>query len=169
MKRWTQGLTVLAMSAACAAAGAQSVYKWQDANGRWVFGDNPAPQVRDAQKVNALPGKKLAAEPGDPNPGESVENDKAAKLFPVILYASNCGEGCDKARAMLTARRIPFTVKDPSLAGVFEEFKKVSPGAMAPALLVGEKALIAFNPAVWSAALDEAGYAQTASKPPVSR
>lgn len=144
-------------------ASAQSVYKWKDASGRWVFGDRPpaaaAPQALNVKK--AVPAVSASS-------AQTPDNAKAAKLFPVTLYANNCGVGCDLAKALLQERGVAFALKDPSRAENFEAFKKASPEALAPAMTVGEKALSPFNDLAWIAALDEAGYSAPAKKTTVS-
>lgn len=154
MSGWTKAAACALLAAASGLATAQTVYKWKDAQGKWVFGDRP-PASAPAQAV-AL---DKAGKPGASNSERELKNAKAAKLFPITLYANKCGQGCDLAAALLAERAVPFVVKDPSQAENFEAFKKASPEALAPAMTVGDKALFPFNDLAWIAALDEAGYA----------
>lgn len=158
MRVWTKALLGACFCLASAAAGAQAIYKWKDAGGKWVFGDRP-PERSEQVKLGPAP-KKSAVQGQD-----TLENAKAARLFPVVLYSNSCGEGCDRAMALLTERAIPFAVKDPSKSDHFEAFKKASPDALAPAMTVGEKALVPFNDLAWAAALDEAGYSPAPNGP----
>lgn len=159
MSVWIKAAACAGLLALASSASAQSVYKWKDASGKWVFGDRP-PASAPAQAVSLRPGPKL----GPAGVQDTLENAKAAKLFPIVLYANKCGQGCDLALALLKERGVPFALKDPSVAEHFEAFKKASPETLAPAMTVGDKALSPFNDLAWIAALDEAGYSPAPKK-----
>jgi glutaredoxin len=88
------------------------------------------------------------------------------KNFPVTIYVYDCGDGCDRARALLTKRGVPHTSKDPLAPEMREELKKVTGGQeVVPVLQVGRRVLRGFEEAQWNAALDDAGYPRTALVP----
>ncbi len=130
------------------------VYKWVDEKG--VVNYTPYPPPANIKNVEE---KKIG--------GNSIQTGDlpyavkmAAKDFPLTLYVTSCGELCDKARAYLKKRGVPFTEKNPQQEDEIENFKKLSGGGMeVPVLVVGTlKTLKGFNASDWDAILDQAGY-----------
>jgi glutaredoxin 3 len=148
-----------ALLGACLCAGFQAhageAWRWKE-NGRWVYGDKYPKGAFNPERVLALD-TRGATEP------QSSGNEKAAKLFPVVLYGVGC-PGCEAAKTALEARGVPVTVKDPSKPEVYEEFKKRSPQSLAPVILVGDKSLVGFDEAALAGALDDAGYDKASVK-----
>lgn len=137
-------------------AMAADAWRWQE-GGKLVYGDK---YPRDAVGLELVAGKGQVGEKNTSTGSSNIQNEKAAKLFPVVLYGVGC-EGCEKAKKLLESRRIPFVVKDPSKQEIFIEFKRYSPQSLAPVMLVGEKVLIGFEDVSWSGSLDDAGYDKT--------
>jgi len=135
-------------------AMAEIAWRWQE-GGKWVYGDK---YPRDAISLERVGQKGQVIENAVAGSvSQNIQNEKASKLFPVVLYGVGC-EGCEKAKKLLESRRIPFIVKDPSKQEIFIEFKTYSPQSLAPVMLVGEKVLIGYEEVSWSASLDDAGY-----------
>lgn len=153
--------------AAQAASGAQ-LYRWVDDKGRVEWRDTPPPA--HAKKVERRTIEASVIETS--TLPYSVQ--QAVRNFPVTLYISNCGDGCDKARAHLTRRGVPFTQKNPQddVAG----YKKLTNGGMqVPLLYIGKEQLKGYLETSWDSALDNAGYPRqpvpgyVAPKPPTAK
>jgi hypothetical protein len=139
------------------ASGAQSVYRWIDANGRVQYSDQPPPtDAKDVQRKSVG--------------GNSIQNNElslaasdAQKKNPVILYASECGEACDSAKNYLNKRGIPHTLVDPSRSIELNNKFKADAGSgnVVPVLKVGDKRLTGWSESPWAALLDAAGYPKT--------
>ncbi len=150
--------------AAQAATGAQ-LYRWVDDRGRVEWRDTPPPA--HAKKVERRTIETSVIETS--TLPYSVQ--QAVRNFPVTLYINNCGEGCDKARAHLTRRGVPFTQKNPQ--DDVEGFRKLTNGDMqVPLLYIGKEHLKGYLETGWDSALDNAGYPRqpvpgyVAPKPP---
>ena len=155
MKPWML-LIVLVSSAALAQA---ETYKWVDPDGTIHYSDRPPPpSARKSER------KQLGDKPGDVALPYVLQ--QAMKNFPVTLFVYDCGEGCSRARDFLVKRGVPHTIKDPLAPGIREELRKVTGGdAVVPVLQVGRRVLRGFEKGQWNAALDDAGYPQTALVP----
>ena len=134
---------------ASVAAQASQAWRWKE-NGLWVYGDHYPSGAQNPELVGAI--RDL---PADQSAG--IGNDKAAKLFPVVVYGVGC-PGCEAAKKILESRKIPVTIKDPSQPAMYEEFKKYSPQSLAPVIMIGEKPLVGFDSGALNGALDDAGY-----------
>jgi hypothetical protein len=157
------------MFASVCVFGAGTTYKWVDEDGRVHYSDLPPPA--NAKKIEQ---KKVG--------GNVVETSElpyevreAVKKYPVTLYASDCGEACDKARELLRTRGVPYTEKNPELEEVSKELEKASGALHVPALQVGETTMLrGLEQAQWNRELDAAGYPKTsllrkpAPPPPVA-
>ena len=155
MKPWML-LAVLMSSALLVQA---ETYKWVDADGRVHYSDQPPPP--GARKIERV---QLGDKPGDVAMPYVLQ--QAVKNFPVTIFVYDCGDGCNRARALLAKRGVPHTSKDPMAPEVREELKKVTGGQeVAPVLQVGHWILVGFEEARWNTALDAAGYPKTALVP----
>jgi hypothetical protein len=151
------------------AVQAAQLYRWVDDKGRVEWRDTPPPANAKAKKVEQ---RTIG--------GSSIETStlpyglqQAVRNFPVTLYINNCGEACDKARAHLTRRGVPFTQKNPQ--DDIDTHKKLTDGGMeVPLLFVGRDRLKGYLETSWDTALDAAGYLRqpvpgyVAPKPPAA-
>jgi len=128
-------------------------YRWVDKNGRVQFTDTPPPAgAKDVRKTETEAEKPAAA----PLPFELA---RLQRDFPVTLYtAPACKEGCERARALLNQRGIPF--KEVSVADneTQDELKRVSGGTDVPVMVVGRSVERGFEQSAFDALLDSAGY-----------
>jgi glutaredoxin len=146
--------------AAVLPAQAAQLYRWVDQDGRVVYTDKPPPtNARDTEKMRV---NTRADEVPLP-----YEAKVAVKNFPVTLYVSDCGEPCDAARKLLEARGVPFTEKNGREASVQDELKKLIGAPEVPVLVVGRSPVKGWEPAMWTSALDAAGYPKSIPKRPV--
>lgn len=141
-----------------AACSAQAQYKWIGPEGQTGYGDQ-AP--RDATHVERL---------GDVSRGTTDDSDalaqlpyeirRAAKDFPVVLYAMASCAICDEGRAFLKAHAIPFTERSIATREDIEAFRQLGGGEQLPAISVGRRIVRGFESSQWAEALTDAGYPQ---------
>lgn len=148
-------LLAVLMNALMSAIPAQAaqLYRWVDDKGRVEWRDTPPPANAKAKKVEqrTIGGSVIETSTMPYSVQQAVRN------FPVTLYVSNCGEGCDKARAHLVKRGIPFTQKNPQ--DDVDAYKKLTNGGMeVPLLFVGNDRLRGYEAGAWDSTLDTAGY-----------
>jgi glutaredoxin len=144
-------LLAVMLGVAGAPATAAQLYRWVDEKGNVEWRDTPPPPA--AKKVEKRDVRGSAIETG--TLPYSVQ--QAMKNFPVTLWVTDCGEPCDKARAHLNRRGVPYTEYNPQAD--IEAFRKASGGSMeVPVLLVGTQRLKGYRDSDWDAALDLAGY-----------
>jgi glutaredoxin len=144
-------LLLLMLAAACNVQA--DLYKWVDKAGGVHYSDQAPPG--DARKVEK---KNIGG-----NVIEGQDNfalREATRKFPVILYASDCGEPCKQARDLLTKRGIPFAQKNPeSSAEDAAALKKLVGGLEVPTLIIGQTTpLKGLLESSWNSSLDAAGY-----------
>jgi len=156
MKKFT--ILMSALSLLATPLYAAQLYRWIDDKGNVEWRDTPPPPTAKKVEQRTI---NVGAVPESELP-YSVK--QAAKNFPVTLWATDCGEFCDRARAHLNRRGVPYTEKNPQ--SDFEAFKKVSGGgAEVPLLFVGSSRLKGYLESEWDSALDIAGYPKTALIP----
>lgn len=148
MNRITMLLVALIASSAVQAA---QLYRWVDDKGRVEWRDTPPPPSAKTVERRAVGGSVISTT------DLPFSMQQAVRGFPVTLYVTNCGEGCDKARAHLLRRGVPYTEKSPQEN--VEAYRKLTNGGMeVPLLFVGREALKGYEAGTWDAALDNAGY-----------
>ena len=139
-----------------AAANAQTLYRWVDKDGKVQYSDMPPPaNAKNTQQ------KRL----GD----NLIEQDKmpyalrmAVQNNPVILYANDCGNGCDAARALLNKRGIPFVDRNPQKDAEAAKALTALAGALeVPTIAIGGSKVSGFTESKWNSALDSAGYSRS--------
>ncbi len=141
------------------AAGAQSLYKWTDKNGKVHYSDQPPPQ-----SIKKVEQPRLQAASIDTR-NLPYETQQAARNFPVTLITSaDCKNTCDNARALLQKRGVPFAenkLDSPEqLSAIKQRFG--SDSISVPAIIVGSEKQQGFSESSWNGLLDAAGYGRTA-------
>lgn len=92
---------------------------------------------------------------------------RAQKDFPVTIYTSpNCKELCEKLRAALNQRSVPFTEEQVWNVETQENLKKVSGSNQVPVVVVGRTVLTGFDPAQIDDLLSSSGYPAAGTYPP---
>jgi hypothetical protein len=147
------------LSVATGAFAAAQFYKWVDEKGNVEYRDTPPPQ--NAKKVEERRLVTSTIETSSP----SYAVQKAAKDFPVTLWAYECGPPCENARAHLARRGVPYTEKDPRPD--LKAFEKLSGGNDVPVLFVGSTKVTGYLESNWDSSLDAAGYPRSA--PPLAK
>ncbi|MEW6132608.1 MAG: glutaredoxin family protein [Pseudomonadota bacterium] len=146
-------LAPLALLLLSVPAMAGTLYRWTDADGKVHYTDQPPPPTaRNATRKTFSSGTSV--------PPVSTEMQQAALKNPVTLYATaTCGEYCERAKAHLARRGIPYAGKDPSTSvDANEELRKGGGQPRVPTLMIGSEKLEGYSEAAWDAALDKAGY-----------
>lgn len=144
-----------------AAAPVLAQYKWLDANGRVMYGDNPP---RDARKVEKL--GMPAPDDSDPLRGAGFEVRRAAQTHPVVLYVTTaeCAP-CESARQLLRARGVPYTEKLVATQADADALRNLGGGDQVPVMAVGRQVQKQFETNTWHTLLDSAGYPRTSQLP----
>ena len=100
-------ILICALLFSTSASLAGNLFRWVDSDGTVHYSDQPPPtSVKDVQE------KKLGASVVESSPSYALQ--QAAKNFPVTLYATDCGPGCNKARELLNKRGVPFNERNPT-------------------------------------------------------
>ncbi len=149
-------LSFAALVVAVDSVDAQTFCRWEDKDGRLTYSDTPPP------KAAKLPQEKKLVD-------NIIEQDKtpfaqkaAAQSNPVVLYASNCGDGCVAARALLSRRGIPFGERNPeSDAKAAASLNDLVDALEVPTMTVGATTLKGFSESAWMTAPDTAVYSRT--------
>lgn len=147
-------ICALLFSAGASLAG--NLYRWVDKDGTVHYSDQPPPSsVKEVQE------KKLGASVIEGSPSYALQ--QAVKNFPVNLYATDCGAGCNKARELLNKRGVPYNEKNPNQQPESAEaLKQIAGELLVPVLVVGNNPpLKGFEETAWNLALDAAGYPRT--------
>ncbi len=134
-------------------AMAGTLYRWTDAQGKVHYTDQPPP-------ASAKSSTQKTYKSGDKDGAASPEMQQARLKNPLTLYATaTCGVHCERAKAHLARRGIPYASKDPSASvDANEELRKGGSQARVPTLMIGSEKLEGYAEAAWDAALDKAGY-----------
>lgn len=151
---------LLAVALMLAGLAQAQQYRWVDKDGRVQFTDTPPPAwAKDVRKTNAAVDKPAA-------PPLPYELARLQQDFPVTLYTGpSCKEGCDRARALLNKRGIPFKEISVFETETQEELKRVSGGTEVPTMVVGRSVEKGFEQTAFDALLDSAGYAKAGIYP----
>ncbi len=152
---------VLALMFAVQAQGGQ-LYRWVDAQGNVHYTDKQPPKdARDIEK------KRVETRTDAPTMPYALQ--QASQAFPVTVYNADCGDPCDRARALLDKRGIPYTARNARDPEVQPDLKKLTGGTVeVPVMQVGRNVVKGWEPDQWNNALDAAGYPKTAmwKRPP---
>ena len=142
------------LAAAAATSHGGDLYKWTDpATGKIVYSSEmPPASVKSVEQKRIVPSTiQTSTLP--------YGVQLAVKRNPITLYATNCGEFCDAARAYLVRRGLPYTEKNPQNSVDMDQFKKLAGGVMeVPLLAIGTQTVRGFDEQRYGAALESAGY-----------
>lgn len=149
MKPW---ILLPALLLGTQAFAAEELYRWVDEKGQVTYSDTPPPpSVEDVQQ------KRFGNRAGTQQLPYALQT--ATRDFPVTLYTTDCGAGCDDAGKLLDARGVPYTQKNAKDPQVAQELMKLMDGKVfAPVLVVGKSVVKGFEEGAWHGALDVAGY-----------
>lgn len=143
-------LAGVALLLLAASAGAQ-MYKWKDAKGVVHFSDQPPPD----RGVNV---EKKAIDSGASDAGLPYALAQAVRRNPVVLYTTRDCAFCDKGRALLNQRGVPFVEKTVTTAEDQKKLKEADGSGQLPLLMVGGAKHVGFEAGAWNEALTHAAY-----------
>jgi glutaredoxin len=155
------GAAGLAAAMVLIAGGAAAQYKWTDATGRVVYGDNPPREARNIQRIDA----RGASGDADALAALPFETRRAVQQFPVVLYTTADCAPCDAGRQLLRARGVPYGERLISSKEDSEQLAKLGYGERLPILTVGRQVQKEFETNAWHTTLDGAGYPRAAQLP----
>ncbi len=152
---------VLATGVFSSAASAQQVFRIVGPDGKVTFSDQPPPASANARvSASSGDGNRAAASPSLP-----FELRRVAGQYPVTLYTGNDCAPCGSARALLTARGIPFTERTVTTNEDSQALKRLSGETALPFVTIGSQQLKGFSDSEWTQFLDAAGYPKTSVLP----
>ncbi|MBY0266198.1 MAG: glutaredoxin family protein [Burkholderiales bacterium] len=142
---------VITLLLTATAAQAAQLYRWVDEKGRVEWRDTPPPANAKKVERRTVGGSVVETSTLPFSVQQAMQN------FPLVLYVTDCGDGCTKARAHLNRRGLPFSERNPQ--DDIETYKKLTEGRLeVPLLFVGRQALRGYEEGAWDSALDAAGY-----------
>jgi glutaredoxin len=137
-------------------------YKWVDADGHVTYGDQPPKEARKLEQLGPVNG---SIDTVDALAGLPYEIRRAARDFPVTLFARDDCHVCDDARAYLRAHGVPYAERSVITRGDIEAFRRLGGGEQLPAVQIGRQVLQGYEPVAWGEALANAGYPQGIALP----
>jgi len=138
-------------------AAAQQMYRWTDENGRTHITDTPPPP--GAKNVRKVKPAANAAAKDKPDAQLPFVLARAVKEYPVSLYTSpNCTDPCTAARDLLNKRGVPFKEVQVWEEEGNAELKKLAGNTQVPTIKVGASVQSGYDPTMYGALLDTAGY-----------
>lgn len=152
--RLPAALLALLLGVGAGSAEAQITYRWVDKSGRVVVSDTAPP--KDARDVVVLRMNEASTPPA------RFDVRTASGKYPVVLYtASECGDRCDQAKALLSSRGIPFAERPVRSEADLHALKQLTNDPAVPTLTVGREVASGFHAEAWNDLLDLAGYPKT--------
>lgn len=153
-------LTLVALPALLQPAAAGTLYRWTDDQGNVHYTDQPPP-------TGAKNASQKSYRSGTPEAATSQASQQARLRGPVTLFLTpDCGVHCERAKAHLARRGIPYASKDPTASVEAGLALKPDGGkAVVPTLMIGSEKLEGYLQSAWDAALDKAGYPAPAASP----
>lgn len=157
MNKYTLTVMLVVLCAALATPTVQAVrlYKWVDQDGNVSYHDRPPPS--DAGYRVESKDFKVGSRPTAPASDDQASG--AAEKFPVVLYSAPECASCDRARAYLEKRGVPFT--DKNVDGNFPlqaELREKTGSLTVPTIMVGDKVMKGYLQSLLAGELDAAGY-----------
>lgn len=155
-------LIATALLLAIGADASGQAYRWVDKEGRVHYTQTPPPpDAKGVQRKNFRNG-----------PTEASDLPYATRLastnFPVTLYTwPDCGAPCDRARALLVKRAVPFREISVVTQKDAEEMKNLTGTNDGPTLVVGTEVKVGFLEGSYNELLDSAGYPSSVSPLPI--
>jgi len=140
-------------------AAAQSIYRSVGPDGRVTFSDRAPNAARAAVTAEDA---RAPANASDALP--YALRDVQAR-FPVTLYTGSDCSPCASARALLTARGIPFTELSVQTNADIQALQSLSGQSQLPFATIGRQHLTGFAADEWRQYLDAAGYPQASALP----
>lgn len=148
---------------ATAAGSALAQYKVVGPDGRVTYTDRPP--ADGSVRVTDI---RRSAAPATDAATTALPTDlrRLAERFPVTLFTSADCAPCDKARAYLQGRGVPYTERLVANNDDIAALERTVAGRILPSMTVGGQALRGYAPDDWASYLDAAGYPRESRLPP---
>lgn len=140
-------------------AAAQAIYRSVGPDGRVTFSD------REPNAARAAVSAEDARAPANISDALPYALRDVQARFPVTLYTGSDCSPCASARALLTARGIPFTELSVQTNADIQALQALSGQSQLPFATIGRQHLTGFAADEWRQYLDAAGYPQTSALP----
>lgn len=140
-------------------AAAQSIYRSVGPDGRVTFSD------REPNAARAAVTAENARAPANASDALPYALRDVQARFPVTLYTGSDCSPCASARALLTARGIPFTELSVQTNADIQALQSLSGQSQLPFATIGRQHLTGFAADEWRQYLDAAGYPQASALP----
>lgn len=140
-------------------AAAQAIYRSVGPDGRVTFSDRAPNAARAAVSAED------ARAPANISDALPYALRDVQTRFPVTLYTGSDCSPCASARALLTARGIPFTELSVQTNADIQALQALSGQSQLPFATIGRQHLTGFAADEWRQYLDAAGYPQTSALP----
>lgn len=145
---------------ACAAVGAQQVYRIVGPDGKVTFTDQPPPPSAGGRS-----GPVAATASSGGSMQMPLELREATSRFPVTLFTGAKCEPCDAGRNLLNGRGVPFNERSVSSAEDGEALRRLAGDNSLPLLTLGSQQIKGFSDVEWHQYLDAAGYPRSSRLP----
>mgnify|MGYP000108968484 CR=1 FL=1 len=115
------------------------IYKWQDEQGKWHFGDTP-PENRKVLPIEVAPSNVV---PGTTKSSNWLkESVKSGARKTVTMYSTSWCGYCRQAREYFQHNKIPFIERDiEKSAKAYKEFNRKYGGGGVPLLVVADRTM----------------------------
>jgi len=142
------------------AAPAWALYKVVGPDGKVTYTDRPPADGR------AAPLKAPAASStGLSEAALPFALRELVARFPVTLYSAPDCDPCDRGRALLKQRGVPFHERTATTNADRAAWQRMMGSPQAPVLTIGGQTLRGFSPDTWTSYLDTAGYPKQSQLP----
>jgi glutaredoxin len=157
--RWT----VAACIATGAVAPAMAQYKVVAPDGTVTYTDRPPATAQGNKVVPMDRASREAAANAESSLPFALR--QIATRFPVTLYTTADCEPCDRGRALLRQRGVPYSERTANTDADRAAWQRVTGGSQAPTLAIGNQRLNGFEEGSWNSYLDAAGYPKQSALP----
>ncbi len=164
MKNYTIAYCLLlaALLGFASAPSAQTVYRIVGPEGKVTFSDKAPVSAQQGKVSDIGVGANVVSSDSNSLP---FELRQAVSKFPVMLYTTEPCQPCDRARAMLTSRGIPFSERTVTTPEDSNALRRLSGDTSLPTVSIGAQRLKGFSESEWSQYLDAAGYPKASTLP----
>lgn len=145
---------------AVSASAAQGLYRVTAPDGSVTFTDRPPPDARSRVEPVGRGGTAPTAA------ALPVALREPVARFPVVLYTIPDCAPCERGRALLRERGVPYREVRADAESDRDVWRRTVGSADAPALAVGRQVLRGFAADEWQSTLDLAGYPRQSRLPP---
>lgn len=153
---------VTALLLAMLVAPATAQYKVVGPDGRVTYTDRPPADA--ALRVTEVNRRSAVVEPA-PKASLPADLQRIATRFPVTLFTAEKCPPCERGRALLQQRGVPYAERQIISNEDVAALERTMGDRLVPALTVGSQAVRGFSASDWASYLDAAGYPRESRLP----